>query len=96
MRDFLLGALAMGWWIAGLFFLRFWWDTKDRLFITFGMAFWILAVTRFALAWIGEIEEEFVAFVYWMRFAAFALILAAILQKNWVDAKKASSSSGWD
>ena len=36
------GALAMACWVAGLFFLRFWRLSRDRLFVFFVLAFWLL------------------------------------------------------
>src|SRR5262245_60048104 len=37
-------------WTAGLFFFRFWRDTRDRLFLLFGTAFWLLSLTWVLLA----------------------------------------------
>jgi hypothetical protein len=42
--PFLSGAITMGCATAGLFFLRFWKRTRDRLFIAFALAFWLLAI----------------------------------------------------
>ena len=36
--DFLNGALALSYIIAGVFFLRFWRQTRDRLFFAFAIA----------------------------------------------------------
>ena len=33
------GAIMMGYLVAGLFFLRFWQETRDRLFLIFAVAF---------------------------------------------------------
>lgn len=76
-----MGAIAMAFWVAGLFFLRFWWDTGDRLFAIFAIAFWLLGATRIALALAREINEEH-TYLYWVRLAAFLLILLAIADKN--------------
>lgn len=81
MEQFFMGAIAMAFWVAGLFFLRFWWDTGDRLFAIFAIAFWLLGVTRIALALAQQIEEEH-TYLYWVRLAAFLLILLAIADKN--------------
>jgi hypothetical protein len=81
MDQFLMGAMAMASWIAGLFFLRFWRDTGDRLFAAFAIAFWLLGATRIALAWHVTTEEEH-GYIYWIRLAAFVLILLAIVDKN--------------
>jgi hypothetical protein len=43
------------------------------------MAFWLLCLTRLALT-ISRTEESI--YVYWVRFAAFVLILLAIIDKN--------------
>lgn len=81
MDEVTTGAIAMGYAVAGLFFLRFWRKTRDRLFALFALAFFVLAANRVggvALAIPPGTTEH----VYWVRFAAFALILAAIVDKN--------------
>ena len=74
-----MGAIATASWIAGLFFLRFWTETRDRLFFIFALAFWLLGMTRLALV-IVRVEEH--NYVYWVRLAAFLLILFAVIDKN--------------
>jgi hypothetical protein len=78
---FIMGAIAMGFAVAGLFFLRFWKETGDRLFALFALAFFILAVNRVCLAFLAEQMSQGFQ-LYWIRFAAFLLILVAILDKN--------------
>ncbi len=87
-----MGAIAMASFIAGLFFLRFWRDTHDRLFFIFAMAFWLLGLTRFLLAW-TDAQSETHTYLYLLRFAAFALILVAIVDKNRPRAKAEPSSA---
>lgn len=79
--QFFLGALAMASWVAGLFFLRFWRDTGDRLFAIFALAFWLFALTRCAIALVPK-ENESHSYLYWIRLLAFLLILIAIIDKN--------------
>jgi hypothetical protein len=67
--------------VAGLFFLRFWRDTGDRLFAMFAAAFFLLGVTRLGLAFSQDYSEGH-TYWYWMRLAAFLLILVAIADKN--------------
>jgi hypothetical protein len=74
------GALVMGYGIAGLFFLRFWRQSRDRLFAFFSAAFWILSAQRFLLTLSAAPNEA--VWLYGLRFLAFALILIAILDKN--------------
>ena len=81
MRQLLLGATAMGSFVAGLFFLRFYRQTKDALFAYFGAAFWILAVHWLALGLATPVQEVRVYF-YVARLLAFLLIIVAIVQKN--------------
>ena len=81
MDQFLMGAAATASFVVGVFFLRYWRDTRDRLFVIFGTAFFILGGTRVALA-ISISKSEDHTYIYWFRFLAFALILAAIIDKN--------------
>ena len=69
-------------WIAGLFFLRFWRETRDRLFAIFAVAFWLLGITRIALATTQNSSAETHSNIYILRLIAFLLILAAIADKN--------------
>jgi uncharacterized membrane protein HdeD (DUF308 family) len=77
----LLGAISMASFIAGLFFLRFWRDTKDRLFLWFAIAFLIEGINRAALGLSGN-PDEGQPFFYFVRFISFLLIIIAIVQKN--------------
>jgi len=79
MDQLAVGAIAAGYAVAGLFFLRFWRDTRDRLFALFALAFFVLAANRVVGAAFPAARGEY---VYWVRFAAFALILLAVLDKN--------------
>lgn len=81
MFDFLSGAVAFGFLVAGLFFLRFWRRTGDFLFLAFAAAFWLLGLGQALLA-LASVPEEERSFLYLIRLAAFALILAAIIRKN--------------
>jgi hypothetical protein len=81
LEQFLMGAIAMASSVAGLFFLRFWRDTGDRLFLIFGASFFLLAATRIGLA-LSRVHEEGQTHWYWVRLVAFVLILLAIVDKN--------------
>jgi hypothetical protein len=81
MIDFLAGAAALGYAIAGMFFVRFWRTTRDRLFLAFAAAFALLAANQ-VLAALLEAGDERTPFVYSLRVLGFLLILAAIVDKN--------------
>jgi hypothetical protein len=79
--DFLMGAITLGWIVAALFFVRFWRETHDRLFLIFAISFVILALTRIVMVMWNPVGDEHVH-VYWLRLLAYCLILTAIVDKN--------------
>ena len=79
--TFLAGAIAAGFAIAGLFFLKFWKRTRDELFLAFTGAFWLLGLGQ-ALLTFSDIPLEERSWLYLLRLAAFILILIAIWRKN--------------
>lgn len=81
MREFIIGAIAMGFVVAGIFFLRFWRQTRDRLFGLFALAFFVLSANRLGLAFAAESDDRG-DYLYWVRLAAFSIILMAIIDKN--------------
>lgn len=81
MTEFVSGLITMGYLIAGLFFLRFWVRTGDRLFAAFAAAFWLLAANQALVAVVGVPREEHTWF-YLLRLAAFLLIIGAVVGKN--------------
>jgi hypothetical protein len=80
LNAFLNGIIVLGHGSAGLFFLRFWRKTRDRLFLMFAIAFWLLGIIRIAMAVLGLDGEDH--YLYWFRLAAYLLILIAIVDKN--------------
>ena len=81
MNQLLLGAIAMASLMIGLFFLKFWKNTRDRFFLFFAAAFFLEGVNR-ALRGIQESGSENEPLVYLIRLFSFLLILIAILDKN--------------
>jgi hypothetical protein len=78
---FLAGVATTGFVLAGLFFFRFWRRTGDGLFIAFGIAFWLMALNQGLLV-LSEIPREEQSWLYLLRIAAFALLIIAIIAKN--------------
>jgi len=81
LNQTLYGALVMGCFAVGLFLLRFWSTTRDRLFAMFAFAFWLLGLNWLGLAVLDTTQEQRTAF-YALRAAAFVVILVAIVDKN--------------
>ncbi|HEY0157983.1 MAG TPA: DUF5985 family protein [Thermoanaerobaculia bacterium] len=81
MINLIYGALFAGYSVAGLFFLRFWVTSRDRLFGLFAAAFGILAVQRVALALTRTTVED-QSPLYVLRLLAFLIIIYAIVDKN--------------
>jgi len=79
--DFLSGALAFGFGVCALFFLRFWRRTREELFLAFALAFLLLGVGQTVLD-LANIPTEERGSLYLLRLLAFLLILAAIYRKN--------------
>ncbi|MES1183956.1 MAG: DUF5985 family protein [Myxococcales bacterium] len=78
MNDFLRGALVMASFSIGLFFLRYWRSTRDRLFPLFSAAFWLLG-----LNWtVATLAPSLAQHANVLRFLAFVLIALAVLDKN--------------
>jgi hypothetical protein len=91
MSLFIGGALAMGYWVAGLIFLRSWVRTRDRLLAAFAIAFWMLALVRISLMLTHETVEH-KPYIYGFRLMAYVIILLAIVDKN-RPARQTSSAS---
>jgi hypothetical protein len=77
----LAGAITLGFAISGLFFLRFWVRTGDRLFAMFALAFWVLMCERLLLIALGA-PREISPYIYLVRLAGFLIIIYAIVHKN--------------
>jgi uncharacterized membrane protein HdeD (DUF308 family) len=80
-NGFLLGVIATSSIVAGLFFLRFWRDTRDSLFLAFGIAFIVEGLNRTTMLLVRE-PNEGSAWIYLVRLFAFLMILAGIVNKN--------------
>jgi predicted PurR-regulated permease PerM len=81
MIEFLSGAITLGFLVGAGFFVRFWRQTDDRLFLAFAIAFVLLALNQALSQWLGAADER-VAYTYLLRVLGFVLILGAIVDKN--------------
>ena len=92
MLAFLSGMTTMGYVIAGLFFFRFWWRTRDRLFVYFGVSFCLLAISQ-ALSALSGISGDAQSWIYLPRLAAFTLLIVGIIGKNIGEATRKPDTS---
>lgn len=81
LHAYMSGALAALSVVATIFFARYWRVTQDRFFLFFAGAFLVMAVNWSAIASTTPAAEGG-SWAYWLRLAAFLLILGAILDKN--------------
>ncbi|MES2606132.1 MAG: DUF5985 family protein [Pseudomonadota bacterium] len=80
-EGFLLGVIVTSSLIAGVFFLKFWRDTRDQLFLAFAIAFIIEGLNRIGFLFVDP-PNEGSPLIYTVRFLAFSLIVVAIVRKN--------------
>jgi hypothetical protein len=80
MVEFLSGALTLGFLVTAVCFLRFWKRTRDRLFLSFAIAFVLFAANQF-LTFLLSGDRE-IRFEYLLRVLGFVVILAGIARKN--------------
>lgn len=81
LHAFMFGALTTAGLVAALIFLRFWKMTRDRLFMFFALAFFVLALNWLAMAMTDPASEDRYH-VFLLRLIAFAFILVGIVDKN--------------
>ena len=83
MKIFMWGVLAMASCGAALFFLRYWRESRERLFAYFALAFAGLAANWTGLAIIDHpAAEARQAYAYVVRLIAFLILLVGIFDKN--------------
>ena len=79
--SFLQAVSATAAWVSGLFFLRFWHESRDPLFGFFGAAFWLLALS-WGLLGVSSPTEETRPYIYSLRLLAFVLLIVGMIVKN--------------
>jgi uncharacterized membrane protein HdeD (DUF308 family) len=82
LEGFLLGVISTASLAAGLYFLKFWRDTRDSFFLLFAASFILEAFNRAAILLLQRPNEGNPS-IYLLRLVSFVLILVAILRKNY-------------
>ena len=79
--GFLLGVIATGSMAAAVFFLKFWRETHDFLFLAFSIFFIVEALNRAGHLFMAR-PSEGNPWIYLLRLFSLVLIFSAILKKN--------------
>jgi hypothetical protein len=81
LEGFLLGVIVTASLTASAYFLKFWKQTSDTLFLGFAAAFFIEGVNRLGFLFL-EHPNEGSPVIYTIRLLSYLLILGSIVQKN--------------
>ena len=77
LRVWTQGAIAMGYAVVAFYFIRYWRETHEPLFVFFTAGFFVLAVHRTLFA----ITDE-VVLTFSLRLLGYLLILAGIVSQR--------------
>jgi len=80
-EGFLLGIIATASIVASAYFLKFWRQTRDPLFLSFACAFLIEGINRTCFLFV-ESPESGSVILYSVRLASYLVILGGIAYKN--------------
>lgn len=81
---FLAGIFCSLAYTASLLFLRHFRRTRDPLLLLFAISFFLQGSPRILMLLLHEpVDDPKAVPVYFLRFTAYALIIMAIIQKNW-------------
>lgn len=80
LQPFLLGTVVTACAMIGIHFVQAWKRTRDALFLSFAIAFWLFGANWGVLA-ILQLEEGYPV-VYLLRLLGFGIIIAGVIAKN--------------
>jgi uncharacterized protein (UPF0333 family) len=80
-EGFLLGVIVTASLVAAAYFLKFWRQTRDPLFLGFAAAFAIEGINRTCFLFVDNPESGSIT-LYAVRLVSYLLILTAIAHKN--------------
>ena len=76
-RIWTQGAIAMGYVVVAFYFMRYWRETRERLFLFFSAGFVTLAMQRLLLGLSADLQLTFS-----LRLAGYLLVLAGIIAQR--------------
>ena len=79
--TFLLGFIVAAAFAVSLFFLRFWKETRDSLFLAFAAFFGLMAISEALLLNLPR-PNEGNSWLFLVRLASILIVIGAILKKN--------------
>ena len=77
----LSGGIAVAFLMIGVCFTRFWRSNGSRLFLLFGITFFLLSVERVIIILVNP-DNELAPYIYLIRLLAFGVLIAAIFDQN--------------
>jgi hypothetical protein len=80
--GFLLGVIVTCSFVAAAFFARFWYASRDLLFLGFSAAFLLEGLNRTAFLFLDH-PNAGDEVIYVIRLLSYLIILAAIAHKSW-------------
>ncbi len=81
LMPLLSGAVILAYLAIALFFLRFWAQSRDRLFGFFALAFTLMGLNNAGLTLLAA-DDERRYYLYLVRLFSFLMLLYAIWDKN--------------
>ena len=81
LASFFDGGAAMACLASGLFFVRFWRESRDRLFVCLAVAFATFAINYTMLGML-PLADERRAYAFALRLIGFVAILVGVLVKD--------------
>lgn len=76
-RIWTQGAISMGYVVVAFYFMRYWRETRERLFLFFSAGFVTLAMQRLLLGLSADLQLTFS-----LRLAGYLLVLAGIIAQR--------------
>ena len=81
LRIWMQGAVAFGCLVVAIFFIQFWMETRERLFLFFAPGFVVLTIHR-AMFGLATDDSDWRAVTFSLRLAGYVIILIGIIDRR--------------